>query len=584
MKTVLRQMPPALWVLLLVMLPASLVLYGSTVNGWWCCDDSQLLKSAIKYSPWQYFAVPDVWREIVNSTLSPLDVLAYDIDLALFGTRAWAFYAHNLLSIALTAWTVYLVTRQWTDRAGPAVAAGLLFLTGSPVAISSEQLMGRHYIEGMAAYLLALWLFVRAAREQRPGLAAWAGLAYAVSATAKEIFLPLGLVPFLLPVGPLRVRAWLGWPFLLVMALYIPWRTYMLGHALGGYQPAGSWLSLQTLQIVGQQLRGVPGWMLTPWGVATGAAALGLGAWLIPSRRRLAVLLAAGLVLGLLLLPLLALARHPGLNVHRYFLTLWTAFAIVVPLGLARLGTHEKWGWRAVAPGIFLVLAADAWGVTSRTVDSWRVLAREQATQGKALVAPGADHTVIYLTPVAAGWSASGLIDLRAAMGVTGTPPLMVADEIELAGLPLAGKRVLKYSRELDQMVDVTPQVPALLAQWRTRLAAAPLSVAFEYDHTHHTITWQVGAAGASRLTYLGSYLGQIGRVELPMKSAMRIPPSHVDTCFRLRLDWPDGRMAYTPALSFGPADANARSRLSWHGMSAPEAAAQPGCAIQATR
>lgn len=583
MKTVLRQMPPALWVLL-VMLTASLVLYGSTVNGWWCCDDSQLLKFAIKYSPWQYFAVPDVWREIVNSTLSPLDVLAYDIDLALFGTRAWAFYAHNLLSIALTAWTVYLVTRQWTDRAGPAVAAGLLFLTGSPVAISSEQLMGRHYIEGMAAYLLALWLFVRAAREQRPGLAAWAGLAYAVSATAKEIFLPLGLVPFMLPVGPLRVRARLGWPFLLVMALYIPWRTYMLGHALGGYQPTGSWLSLQTLQIVGQQLQGVPGWMLTPWGVATGVAALGLSAWLIPSRRRLAILLAAGLVLGLLLLPLLALARHPGLNVHRYFLTLWTAFAIVVPLGLAHLGKHEKWRWRAAAPGIVLVLAVDAWGVTSRTVDSWRILAREQATQGKALVAPEADHTVVYLTPVAAGWSASGLIDLRAAMGVTATPPLMVADEIELAGLSLAGKRVLKYSRELDQMIDITPQVPALLAQWRTRLAAVPLSVAFEYDHTHHTIAWQVGAAGASRLTYLGSYRGQIGRVELPMKSTMRIPPSHVDTCFRLRLDWPDGRMAYTPALSFGPADANARSHLSWHGRSASEAAAQPGCAIRATK
>lgn len=578
-----RPIPRSLWVLLLLMLPATAVLYGSTVSGWWCCDDSQLLKFAIRYTPWQYFTVPEIWREAVNSSLTPLEVLAYDLDHALFGTRAAAFYVHNLLSIALAGWAVYLVTRQWTDRAGPAVAAGLLFLTGLPVAISSEQLMGRHYVEGLVAFLLAVYLFVRAAREQRPGLAAWAGIAYALAATAKEIFLPLGLLPFLLPVGPLRLRARLGWPFLLVMLLYIPWRAYMLGNALGGYQPAGSWLSLQTLQIIGQQLLGVPAWMLTPWGVATGSAALMVGAWQIPPRQRLAVLLATALVLGLLLLPLLALARHPGLNVHRYFLTLWTAFAIAVPLGLARLGGHDKFVWRATAPVVVVVLAASAWGVTSTTVDAWRVLAREQATQGKALVSAGAD-TVVYLTPVSAGWSASGLIDLRPAMGVAGTPPLMVADEIELAGLPLAGKKVLRYSREGDQMTDITSQVPALLAQWRARLAPAPLTVMFEYDYRLHTIRWQVGAGPGSRLTYLGSYLGQIGRVELPLQSAMRIPPSYIDACFRLRLDGPGGRIAYTPALSFPPADAHGLSRLQWSGTPAPADAAQPGCAIRATR
>ncbi len=578
-----RPIPRSLWVLLLIMLPATAVLYGSTVSGWWCCDDSQLLKFAITYSPWQYFAVPEIWREMVNSTLSPLDVLAYDFDHALFGFRPSAFYAHNLLSIGLAAWTVYLVTRQWTDRAAIAVAAGLLFLTGSPVAISSEQLMGRNYIEGLAAFLLAVYLFVRAAREQRPGLAAWAGMAYAVSATAKEIFLPLGLVPFLLPVGPLRLRARLGWPFLLVMLLYIPWRSYMLGNALGGYQPAGSWLSLQTLQIIGQQLLGIPGWMLPPWGVVAAGAALGLGAWLIPHRQRLPVLLTAALVLGLLLLPLLALARHPGLNVHRYFLTLWTAFAIVVPLGLARLAGHDKPWWRALALGLTVVLAASAWSVTSRTVDAWRLLAREQATQGKALVTTGAE-TVVYLTPVSAGWSTSGLIDLRPEMGVPGTPPLIAADEIELAGLALAGKKVLRYSPEQDQMKDITAEVPALLAQWRARLAPAPLSVLFEYDHRVHTIRWQIGTEQPSRLTYLGSYLGQIGRVELPLQSAMRLPPSHVDTCFRLRLDATDGRIAYTPALSFPPADTRGLSRLRWSGTPVPMDAAQPGCAISATQ
>ena len=101
-----RPIPRSLWVLLLLMLPATAMLYGSTVSGWWCCDDSQLLKFAIRYSPWQYFTVPEIWREAVNSSLTPLEVLAYDLDHALFGTRAAAFYVHNLLSIALAGWAV----------------------------------------------------------------------------------------------------------------------------------------------------------------------------------------------------------------------------------------------------------------------------------------------------------------------------------------------------------------------------------------------------------------------------------------------------------------------------------------------
>ncbi len=573
----------AIWVLLLFMLPITLLLYGNTMKGWWCCDDSQLLKFAIKYSPWQYFTVPEIWREAVNSSLTPLEVLAYDLDHAVFGTWVPGFYAHNLLTISLAGWAVYLVARQWTDRAVPALSAGLLFLVGSPLAISSEQLMGRHYVDGLAAFLLAVYLFVRAAREQRPGLAAWAGVAYAVAATAKEIFLPLGLVPFLLPVGTVRQRIRLGWPFLLVMLLYIPWRTYMLGHALGGYQPASSWISLESLQLIAGQLAGVPGWMLTPWGVATGGVALAVSIWLVPRHQRAATLLVCIVILGLIILPLLALARHPGLNVHRYFLTLWAAFSVVVPLGLARLGgSSHRWA-RALPFGLVAALAISAWIVTSRTVDSWRVLAREQAVQGKALVSAGAD-TVIYLTPVAAGWSASGLIDLRPSMGVSGTPPLMVADEVELAGLSLERKKVLRHTHESGQMEDITAQVPLKLAQWRDRLVPTSLSVTFEYNYQLHTVSWQTHSDSPSRMTYLGSYLGQIGRVELPMASTMRLPPSHIDSCFRLRFDRLDGAIAYTPPLAFPPPDAQGVSRLNWRATAGPATATQPGCAIRATR
>ena len=316
---------------------------------------------------------------MVNSTLSPLDVLAYDFDHALFGFRPSAFYAHNLLSIGLAAWTVYLVTpmdRSRRDRG----SRGLAVSDWVPVAISSEQLMGRNYIEGWRPSCFAVYLFVRAAREQRPGLATWAGMAYAVSATAKEIFLPLGLVPFCCRWGRCGC-ARLGWPFLLVMLLHIPWRSYMLGNAFRWYQPAGTGSACRRYQIIGQQLLGIPGWMLPPWGVVAAGAALGLGAWLI---RTASACRCCSLrpQLGLLLLPAGALARHQAECAPLFPDPVDGIRHRGAALGLARLAGHDKPWWRALALGLTVVLAASAWSVTSQPWTRgacWRANRRHRA-------------------------------------------------------------------------------------------------------------------------------------------------------------------------------------------------------------
>lgn len=50
---------------------ATLVLYSRALGNWWCCDDTQILKHAVQYSPYEYFFVPAAWRALIVSSLTP---------------------------------------------------------------------------------------------------------------------------------------------------------------------------------------------------------------------------------------------------------------------------------------------------------------------------------------------------------------------------------------------------------------------------------------------------------------------------------------------------------------------------------
>ena len=86
--------------------------------------------------------------------------LSYDIDHALFGFSPAGFYVHNPVTIAVCAWLIYLIAKQWVDS-WFGFGETLLFLVGSPIAVVSLQLMVRHYTEGLLFFLLAVFLFIR---------------------------------------------------------------------------------------------------------------------------------------------------------------------------------------------------------------------------------------------------------------------------------------------------------------------------------------------------------------------------------------------------------------------------------------
>jgi hypothetical protein len=553
-----RPFPGSAVLVFMLCLLVTLGLYGSVLQSWWCCDDPQILKHALRYSPWEYFAVPEAWRALIPYSLTPWLSLTYDLDNTLFGLKPGGYYSHNLLVIALCAWLICQIARQWVDKIY-AFGAAVLFLVGSPVMVASQQLMVRHYLEGLLFYLIALWLVIWKLREGREQPIWLSVIAFAVAATAKEIYLPLGFIPFLLPIGGFRQRLKIAWPFLMVMLLYVPWRLYMLGELLGGYTPAAELGRSDLMAALGQFVN-IPGLLLTlPWLSLSGVVLIVV----LLFRRKVdfrGVLLAVVMPL-LLLAPLIPLARQPGIGAgsDRYFIALWAAVALgfSIILGLAAAG-RVAWVRLSVLAAL-VVLIASAWVHARQVHDTLLPSLQEQYVQGQALFMADS-RDIFYLTSGLAPWYVSGLMDLRREFGRSGPPPVVVADELELSKMVLMNHRVFRYESTTRTMVESTSKVQLILTEWRKKVRPAALSVTMAFDTATKTMRWQLGPYQTGSYTLLP--VG--GRYQLPPKGALRMekPPAGF---YRFRYDAPEGWLIYSPPLQF-VVDGCGTYRLSWQG------------------
>lgn len=539
----------------------TLLFHGGAVESWWCCDDSQILKHAISFSPGEYFFVPAAWRSLSSNNLTPWLTLAYDIDLALFGFTPRWFYVHNLLVIALCAYLLYLITREWLDTI-PALGSAILFLTGVPMTVAAQQLMVRHYMEGMCFYLLAVWLVIRGVRRDQAGWGIGAAAAFAIAASAKEIYLPLGLLVFFLPIGVFRRRLTIAWPLLLIMGLYIPWRWYMLGEVLGGYTPQAELSLALRLHAFVSAISDVP-WLLWTTPIYT-LAAIGLSAFFALARHKTLDWGSIGWLFALpplVLAPLIPLTIYPGLGAgsERYFIVIWTSIAVVMGVVLNFICKNRATWLRLVALAFFGMVLYPAWQATLKMQTSLQAVHTTYRAIGQA-IADSIDNVIIvdnHTVP----WFNTGIMDLRPNFGNRSTPPLLAADIADIASSKLERRRVLRYDPTRGAMSDITQELPGIIAAWRAKLRPIHLSINIQIDPLSGVVRWELNSDTASSY----AFLEQGGQISLPPKGALRAtqPPRG---CFRIRLDSPEGWVAYSPRLVM-PTVANQPTTLSWQGM-----------------
>ncbi len=209
------------------------LLYHKVVGSYWLYDDPYILRHAFEHSPWEYFFIPDVWRELSIRYLTPWVTLSFDIDLSLFGFQPRFFYLHQLVSLWFAACMLYVVLRLWVKRVF-AFSGSLLFLVSAPAAASAEMLQIRHYVEGLIFCLLSLYFFVQALRKESVISTFVSALFYLLAASAKELYVPFAIAMLFLPEKTFGTRIKRGIPLVVSCILYILWRRWMLGSFIAG--------------------------------------------------------------------------------------------------------------------------------------------------------------------------------------------------------------------------------------------------------------------------------------------------------------------------------------------------------------
>lgn len=229
----------ALFALSIVILLAAFCLLNISTLDWpfGVIDSPILLAQAILYSPLEYFTSPEGYQFLSYNNYTPLVTLSWDIDYSLFGLEVRAYRIHQLLSLLAALAASYLVMYRVTGSIMNVTVFTFAIINLPGTTSALELLVNRHYIEGLLFALLSFTFFqLHQTSAQRRWLF-FSVLFYAISITAKEVFIPLPGILFFLYQDPLRAKLQRIFPYAAALSVYFGLRFYILGGA-GGYSAA----------------------------------------------------------------------------------------------------------------------------------------------------------------------------------------------------------------------------------------------------------------------------------------------------------------------------------------------------------
>lgn len=519
----------------LLVVTAVVLLHGQIIGGGWRWDDPWILLHAQQNSLWQDFLRPSIWQQFSNVTFTPWLIVSFSIDRVLFGLTPAAFYLHQLVAIAAAAFLFCLCLNLWC-RLVFALAGTLLFVVGLPTMLVAEQLMTRHYVEGLAFALAALYLFVQHLRDGRIWMWVAAAVFYLLAISANEIFVPLPVVLLLVPDGDWRARFTASAPFFVVTAVYVLWRGYMLGSFTAGLisssdmAPGTAMNALTTFGRLPALLTG-SGWpiflllFVTLWGLC------------IARERKLPW--RALLIAVLVLLPLLPLVNSPGIVLaDRHLLLPW----LMICFAMVWCGDRSS-GSPPAALAIawislpLLVVLTLLHGLPVR--QALATVGHEFEVQGEFLWQHDSSRAFVPSGNVLGSYRfVPGLSGLKARS--TGlSSPVPVVDDIFL--LEQADSRLHTYDVNCQCMRDVTGAIPARLARYRERLRP-DADLALSWVYRQGELVWQFGPWQDGSYHVVSATLGVL---QLPPSGQSRMMLAE-NAAFYLRYSSPEGWITYS--------------------------------------
>ena len=528
------------------LLVLAVLLNMGVLSAGWRWDDPSILLHAHQFSIVQDVLDPAVWQQFSPANLTPLLILSLEIDLILAGLSPWFFYLHQLMLLAAAAFLLFVLLRLWCDTPF-AIVGAILFLSGLPVMTVAEQLMTRHYAEGLVLALISIYGFVR---YLRTGSVLFWGLAivsYALAVTAKEVYVPLPALLLCLPESTWRKRLRASAPFFAVLAVYALWRSWMLPSVTGGYVDSASYFSVAFINQVMATYLSFPRLLsgsVWPLFVALYLGLLGFYVW----KKRAAVVTADSgvaavwplfsvLVAALVLAPLAPLVQSPGIvQADRYLFALWAALSFSMAFYAGRYADRQSSRWSLPALGVLVVICL-LHALPER--QAMAAVGRAFDVQGEFIWQQ--DDAVAYqpsaeVLPVL--WFVNGLADLKSGIS-NATSPVVVVDDIYLA--QAQGKPVFAYDPECQCMSDQSAQAGLRLQQLSANLRPqAALRVQFEYRQ--RTVNWQFGPYTDGSYQLVSN---RIGVIPAPPQGQMRALLAE-DAGFYVRYQSPEGWQSYS--------------------------------------
>lgn len=530
-------------------------LHWGTLHGWWRWDDPQHLLFASRHGIWETFAGRDCYQQLSVASLTPWLAVSYKIDLVLFGLTPRWFYLHQLCVVWAGGVGLYILLRTAISSAGWSLAGSGLFLISAPVKFIAEQLMTRHYGEGLVFLIIALLVYWHALKQDRLVFTLAATVAYTLAMTAKEVFVPLVIVLPFFPGFCWRQHWRHLIPMLVVAAGYVLWRRAMLGEFLGG--PVAVSAGIEPGVVVAS-LAQIPAILLGNSMVGPCAAGVfgGMLIWFLARNKHLIglVIMAAAGLIG----PLVPLTVSPGLQVaDRYFLVPWFGVCWLVVIVVHDLAVSGRGQWLAITG--FLILTGLTGLQTLAAHQMLTPLITEIETQQRFFWDSTSDRIMWPSSTVLVSfWNLNGLAKLKTEGHLWPAGATIVSDEYDLSRLDLAGRTVWTYDPTTGSMRDITADIPGRINLWKQQVFAdKPLFVSFTY--TNNRFAWSFGPYQKGQYHLILTGHGESGTIPLPptgIRKARLEPFSCV-----VRYDSPDGWITYSSQLECAPQS----GKLNWN-------------------
>jgi hypothetical protein len=463
----LGRLPIALFAVLFLAV-FTYVLYHDALDAFWRFDDGAHLSIVTKFTPVQYFFIPEVTRVQSGPNVTPWNAFTYSVNLALFGFNPKGFYAHELFSVCLAGICTFFLLRLWVKPLAAFLGAAL-FLGGPPTMHIANELMTGHYLEGLIFAICGLYFFMRAVQRNRYVFALLGGLFYLITVTTKEVYVPLVVLLLFLPEGSLKKRLKFSVPYLIVILAYIPWRYLVQGQFIGGYKQ--SFIGGFQFWAVTKSFLDIPAILFGRDLLGTATILVVLGLFLVGLFIKRVNPIMLLVCFALLLIPLMPLANWPGIRTpDRYLFLPWWALSCAISF-LVGSGKNSRTGKLAIIVMCSLVLLT-----TLRYMETEHatLMKDQHITEECYRFLLSSNSSQIFLRPTLLEelryfhYILDGIIEAEKKVNPhVRERAKIISREEQLSSLDLRGKTVWRFDGANEHIVDITQEVPAMIAKWR---------------------------------------------------------------------------------------------------------------------